>query len=194
MVNKVHISKKLFNKTTLFLFCAFVLVCMGVAGIYAYLSDGDKASNTFTIGGNRVGITEEFEPPEKLEPGVEFKKDVSVTNVGPSDCYVRVKAVFTDSDMEKYCTVDFNSSSDANDRSADYWYNSEDGYYYYKEILESGDRSPSLFTKVSISEDIPANEIKEFDILVYVESYQSAGFDNYRDAWAHYHRNDPSNS
>ena len=192
MRNLINLNKV--NKSTVVLLCSLLLIGVSITGVFAYLMDADKANNVTVVGGNRIEIVEEFDPPDKIEPNVEFTKDVSVNNVGLSDCFVRVKAVFTDSDMEKYCTVDFNSSEDASDNTVDYWYNKEDGYYYLKEILESGERSASLFTKIKISEDIPANEIKDFDVLVYVESYQSEGFTDYKDAWTHYHRNNPSNS
>ena len=186
------INLKNINKKNIIVVFALSLICIGIGSTMAYLSDADKVENSFKIGTNKIEIVEDFEPPAKLEPNIEFKKDVSIKNVGSGDTFVRIKAVFTDSDMEKYCTVDFNSSEDKNDKSVDYWYNTEDGYYYYKENLKIGDSSPSLFTKVALG-NIPVEEIKDFDILVYVESYQSAGFDNYNDAWDYYQRNNPSN-
>lgn len=153
-----------------------------VAGnISAYLTDGDRAINTSSVGGNRVELIEVFDPPSKLEPGVTFSKDVKVKNIGLNDCYVRIKAVFTDSDMGDYCTLDFNDS--------EYEYNELDGYYYYKKILKKDEETSSLFTTVSLSNSIPESEIKDFDILVYTETYQSYGFDDYREAWKHYQKN-----
>lgn len=165
-----------------------------IGGIVASLIDSDKANNTVTVGGNRIEIIEDFSPPEKLEPGVEFKKDVSVKNVGLSDCYVRIKAVFTDSDMEKYCVVDWNTD--------DFEYNANDNFYYYKKELKQGEITESIFKKViikttydsdgdGIEENISTDEMKDFDILVYAESYQSRGFNNYTEAWKHYKRNKP---
>lgn len=170
----------------------FVFICICIGTTTAFLSDADKAKNNFRVGTNKIEIVEDFEPPAKLEPNIEFKKDVSIKNIGTGDAFVRIKAVFTDSDMEKYCTVDFNSSEDKDNKSADYWHNTEDGYYYYKKNLKAGDSSPSLFTKVAVG-NIPVEEIKDFDILVYAESYQSSGFDDYNDAWDYYQRNNPSN-
>ena len=165
-----------------------------IGGIVASLIDSDRANNTVIVGGNRIEIIEDFSPPERLEPGVEFKKDVSVTNVGLSDCYVRIKAVFTDSDMEKYCIVDWNTD--------DFEYNADDNFYYYKKELKQNETTESLFTTVSIKttydsdgdgtdEAISVDEMKDFDILVYAESYQSRGFSNYKEAWKHYRRNKP---
>ena len=161
------------------LFTAFFLT----GAINAYFTDGDTAVNNVSVGGNRIELVEVFEPPAKLEPGVSFTKDVKVRNVGPNDCYVRIKAVFTDSDMGKYCTLDLNEQA--------YEYSQSDGYYYYKKSLKQGEETESLFTCVSLSDVIPEVEIKDFDILVYTETYQSYGFSDYREAWAHYQRNKP---
>ena len=107
----------------------FTITVFSMAGtIHAYFIDGDTAVNTSSIGGNRIELIEVFEPPGKLEPGVSFTKDVKVRNVGPNACYVRIKAVFTDSDMGKYCTLDLNEQA--------YEYSRIDGYYYYRKVLK----------------------------------------------------------
>lgn len=175
---------KTMKKIKWVIFCAmFIFGIVFIGNAVAYMSDGDTAINHITVGGNRVEIVETFNPPSELLPGISFQKDVKVENVGPSDCYVRIKAVYTDSDMGKYCSVDFNT--------ADYEYNATDGFYYYKQILKSGESTPSLFTTVTLSNEISTAEIKDFDILIYTESYQSAGFNEYDKAWAHYHKNKP---
>lgn len=153
-------------------------------GVYSYLSDKDTHSNKISIGGVNTEVVEDFDPPKKLEPGTSFTKDVKVKNLGPSDCYIRIKAVFTDSDMGDRCTVDFNTD--------DFIYHEDDGYYYYPKALKDGESTPSLFTKVTLSDEIPPEEIKDFDILIYSEAYQSEGFDFYKDAWEYYHRNKPT--
>lgn len=149
--------------------------------VYSYLSDADKTNNQFSVGGNKIELIEEFDPPEELLPGTTFTKDVKVKNIGENDCYIRIKAVFTNSDIGNYCTVDFNTT--------DYEYNSEDGYYYYKNKLNVGEVSSSLFTTVSISDEIPKFEIQDFNILVYAESIQYDGFTNYNDTWINYQKN-----
>ena len=159
-------------------------ISLGIGNLIAYLADGDTAINKLDIGQNEIELVEEFQPPKELTPGVSFTKDVSVINIGPCSCYVRIKSVFTDSDMEKYCTVDYNDE--------DFVYNDEDGFWYYKEVLNFDSSTPSLFTTVILSDTIPESEIKDFDILIYAESYQSDGFDSYEDAWEYYSRNSPS--
>ena len=171
------------KKTLIILILATLLVVSGVAGISAYLTASDNAENSFVIGGCNVEVVEDFVPPPEIDPGTEFTKDVQVKNLGPSECYVRVKAVFTDSDMGDNCTVDWNTS--------DFEYNDEDGYYYYKDKLEVGESTESLLTNVKVSDSISDSEIKDFDILIYTEAYQSDGFSDYEEAWLHYSRNKP---
>ena len=174
--------KKILKITLALLIVGFGI--FGVSSIYAYLTDIAIASNVVIVGSIDIEINEIFEPPVKLEPGISFTKDVSITNTGISDCYVRIKAVYTDSDMGDYCTLDIDTEN--------FIYNEKDNFYYYKNVLKQGEKSPSLFTTVTLSEAIKAEEIKDFDILIYAESFQASGFDDYKDAWKYYQRNDPT--
>lgn len=173
------------KRATFVLFSLVVVVVVALtSGITAYLTDGDSADNNLSIGGNRVEIVEEFTPPEELLPGVVIPKNVMVTNVGPSDCYVRVMAVFSNGDMKQYCEVDWNTSN---------WVlNSTDGYWYYTKPIATGESTPSLFTTITIDDSAPADAIVEFDMIVYAESYQSAGSNSYTEAWANYQTNKPN--
>ena len=162
------------------------VLIIGGGGIYTYLSDGDNSKNDFTVGSVNTEIVEEFTPPTKLEPGIRFTKDVKVRNLGPNDCYIRIKAVFTDSDMGDSCEVDWNTD--------DFVYNEKDGYYYYKEIVKAEEFTESLFTTVTLSTEILPEEIKDFNILIYSEAYQTGGkingkwreFTGYEEAWTYY--------
>lgn len=183
--------KHIFSKRPWAALYLLLLIFLLVSGlIYAYLTDADRTDNIAVIGGNRIEIIEEFDPPKELTPGISFKKDVSITNIGLSDCFIRIKAVFTDNQMEDLCTVDYNHT---------YWvYDSEDGYWYYPLAISQGEKTESLFTTVTINSGANEDEnaiisalIKDFDILIYAESYQSEGFSSYKAAWNHYHRNKP---
>ena len=169
------------NKSKIAFSCATVALLVCVAGVVAYFVDADRAKNTLVIGGSNIEIVENFVPPEKLKPGVTFTKNVRVKNLGLSDCYVRVMAKFSDSDIGKYCEVDWNTE--------EWIYNKEDGYWYYPKSISKGDKTPSLLTKITLSEDIPESAIKDFNMIVYAESYQSKGFDTYEAAWANFQKN-----
>ena len=163
------------------LFIILVVLITAVTGIYALFTDKETRSNTMTVGYNNIEIIEDFQPPEEIKPGISFKKDVKVKNTGNCSCYFRVKAVFTNCDMMNYCHIDFNNNN--------FDYNESDGYYYYKEKINVGDISYSLFTTVSIDENSEQSDLKDFDILIYAESYQSDGFDNYSSAWQNFQQN-----
>ena len=154
-----------------------VLVCASCFGItYAYLIANDNATNTFTVGETEIEVTEEYDPPEELNPGTEFTKKPSVTNTGNLPCYVRIRADFSTSVAKEFCEpLDIDTTN---------WeYNDSDGYYYYKHILNPGEESPALFTKVELKEtkadgtEYTADDMVEFDILVYAEAIQHTDHD-----------------
>ena len=171
---------KLTKKKTIFLAVILSLICIG--SIAAYMTSAAKIDNILTVGYNDIDIVEKFDPPPELRPGVEFTKTVSVSNTGPVDCYVRVLSLFSNSDMGDHCTIDYNEK--------DWAYNETDQYWYYKKPLPAGETTTPLFTKIKLDDDINANDIKDFDVMIYAESYQANGeFDNYQDAWKHYQSN-----
>lgn len=157
------------------------LLAFSCIGIVAYLTAADFAENELTVGYVNAGTVETFYPPQKLEPGVRFEKKVTIKNQGLCDCYVRVKVVFSDSDMQEACILDYNTD--------DYVYDAEDGYWYYKEILEVNESSESLFSVIQVKENVEPATIKDFDIQIYEEAYQAEGFSNYKKAWDFFKKN-----
>lgn len=168
---------------------SLLFVASFCTAMYAYLSDTDSAFNTVSVGSVKIELIEEFDPPEKLFPGTSFTKDVKVKNTGSNPCYVRVKAVFSDSDMERYCDVDWNKT--------DFVYDEVSNYWYLKSPLKAGAVSKSLFTSVTVQSSAPEASMKDFEILVYAEGFQTKGnvngswraFTDYKEAWAYAAKN-----
>lgn len=158
-------------------FAAIILVSVSANTIIAYLADMDSASNAMTIGGNNITIEEEFDS-DPIHPGAVITKKVRILNDGPNDCFVRVRAVFSDSSVGQYAEIDWNET--------DWIYNPMDEYYYYKLAIAKNAYTSYLMTSIQIDEDIPENRIKDVDFIVYAESYQADGFLTYQDAWADY--------
>lgn len=154
-----------------------LLLVAGIAGVLAYYTDSEQQNNRFQTATNKVEITEEFPPGDKT-PGEPFTKKVAVKNDG-SEAYVRVKVRFSDGDMEKYCTVDYNTT--------DWKY--ADGYYYYTKVLPESSTTPNLFTQVTIAKDIPDDVLKDFNIYVEAESIQVGYFQDYTEAWTAFDKN-----
>lgn len=171
---------------------ACVLVCASCFGItYAYLIAEDNAANAFTIGETEIEISEEYTPPEKLAPGISFTKKPWITNTGNLPCYVRMRADFSSSIAEEFCEpLDIDTQN---------WeYNSADGYYYYKKLLNQGEATSPLFTTVTIKDTksdgtaYTEADMIDFDILIYGEAVQhtdhegECASDEFKTVWNNY--------
>lgn len=166
-----------------------VTFCIG--GTVAFFSDYDKAENRVAVGRNDTEIYEEF--PDPSDPGdnetPEYKKTVWVGNTSQSekgfnvDCYVRMSLSYSNWDIGKAVTL-------LGLDTANWVYNSEDGYYYYRSILKEGEVTAPLFTGFRINrknvDDIYQDMIDEFQINVYEESIEAADFADYQSAWTYY--------
>lgn len=171
------------RKTSLVLIAltvAVLLIIPHIGNISAYYSDMETKVNHAVIGFNEIEIDEAFEEPDEIDPGDVINKTVRVKNTGSGDCYVRIKAVFSHSLTGEYCTVDWNTT--------DFTYNTEDGYWYYNHILETGSTTPALMTKITIGSQIPSGitDLPEIRMIVYAESVQSKLFADADEAWAFY--------
>lgn len=92
---KIKVNKKIAIVTG-----CLLAVAAGVT--IAYLTAGRRLVNKFTVGENTIKVVEEFEPPKKLDKGLNtFTKKVQVENTGTTDAFVRVYAAFSDSDVAK---------------------------------------------------------------------------------------------
>lgn len=67
---------------------------LSIGGIMAYFTDGDTATNTFTIGKISLDLQEPgWVPPTDITPGEEFRKDPQIKNDGINDEYVFLEVV-----------------------------------------------------------------------------------------------------
>ena len=65
------------------------LVAVIAAGSFAYFTDKDAATNTFTVGNVKIDLVEVFDPNNaQLMPGKDVNKDVSIKNTGANEAYV----------------------------------------------------------------------------------------------------------
>lgn len=160
----------------------FLVLGMSFGVTYAYLIAKDKAVNQFAMGENTIEIFEDYEPPEKIAPNVQFKKSPYVKNTGNLPCFVRMRADFSNNKAEKFCEP-------LNIDTVNWEYNSSDGYYYYKKLLNPDSSTSPLFTRVKIKSDSNENDMVDFDILIYAESCQHSDHngncsnDEYKTVW-----------
>lgn len=142
---------------------AALLLLIVCTSVLAYFTAADSSTNQWRVGYVDVIPKENYQPPDEIKPGIIFTKEVWASNVGNNTAYIRFKVVFSDGNMEKLCTLDYNT--------ADYIYS--DGYWYCRRALEPDCISPSLFTTVKVSETASQEDINNFDIIVYLEAHQN---------------------
>ena len=86
-------KEKIYKKYSLLWISVIALVVLdiSVASVSAYFSDREEKRNRITVGDSNIEIVEEFDPPEKIEPGSHFTKKVCMKNLGKSDCFIRCR-------------------------------------------------------------------------------------------------------
>lgn len=75
---------------------AALIAVLAIGGISAYFTDGDTATNTFTVGSVQIDLQEpSWEPANvtKITPEQEIAKDPQVKNIGVNDAFVFLEVV-----------------------------------------------------------------------------------------------------
>ena len=170
-----------------FLTAGFLLT----AGTAAYLSDSDQKVNTVAVGNVTTEIEEDFPDPTPTPIGEnpDYRKEIWTGNFSggekgfQADCYVRMALTYSNYDIGK--GVELLGLDTAN------WvYNSEDGYYYYRNIVPEGARTTPLCSGFRINsdkiDDTYKDSIADFEINVYEESVQAEGFSDFESAWKYF--------
>ena len=177
-----HIRKT--NKNWLIVASISIIVACSVCitGISAYFIATKEAINSVSIGHAQIVINEEFVNPD-IEPLVvtTITKKVSIENIGPNSCSVRVRAEFSNEDVLSYTSVDYDTEN---------WTYSN-GYWYYNKVLKANDWSNDmtrpyettpLFSKLVL--DRPTqDQIDDFDVYVYAECRNCAADENPMNIW-----------
>lgn len=156
-----------------------LLAVLSIEGTLAYFTSKDDADNQVTVGHNTIDIVEEFPEVPDIEPGGIYPKKVEIKNTGPVPCYTRVRITFSNSQIESVVHLDFNTKE---------WEKKGD-FYYYKQVIEPGEKTSPLITQAEISQDVKEEDLTEFDIQVYAESCQQGEHMDYSSAWEEFERN-----
>ena len=117
----------------------------------AYYSTVGKATNVVTSGNIQFMIYETTDQgtafPEEgvyIVPGDIVSKKVSIENICEHPFYLRVKLVYGADSQELSAEDCFKLNIDESN------WQYADGWYYYKGIVEPGETTPDVFTKVEI--------------------------------------------
>lgn len=100
-----------------------------------------------------------------------------------ADCYVRMSLSYSNDDIGRGVKL---TGLDM----ANWVYNSQDGYYYYRKKISEGEKTAPLCTGFQIDpqkiDDTYRDSIKDFEINVYEEAVQAEGFSDYESAWRYF--------
>lgn len=150
-------------------FITLVLVfTLGIV-VWAFRSSNDSVQNEFIVADLNISIDENFKSPtDFLHQGDSYIKDVKVKNNSNQPIFVRVMALPQIVSGEIVLETKGIISLDIDESK---WIDGKDGYYYYKDVLEVGKTTVSLFKNVSIADNIIKDiyENSKFDIMVKSE-------------------------
>ena len=158
------------KKNTLKTICltAAALILTGgiaVGGAMAYFAAYVPAEGGYTV---ELGFTR-TEIEEKVEYG---KKEITLTNTGEYDCYVRLKALTGDAYKE---SLVYSEPEDAGK-----WTPGADGYYYYEEILEPREDTTQLIVRFAFPE---GEEPTDFNVII-IQECTPVLYDDYGNPYA----------
>ncbi|MGN0465161.1 MAG: hypothetical protein ACI4F9_02270 [Lachnospiraceae bacterium] len=145
--------------------------------ISAYFTQEKIQENKVSVGENESKIEEEF--PDSSIKEINLKK-VEIHNKQSVPCFVRVKLLWSDSNVKEKSSLDIDNTK---------WeYNQEDDYYYYKEVLPPDIGVASFFSILRVQNP---SEQDNFDITIYEETYQQGNFleNQYKEAFLEYQKN-----
>ena len=146
------------NKKSLIALLLVALVGV-IGGTVAYYTSTSQLTNEFQTGTYSTSVKEEFTSPDNWTPGTTTTKKVNVTNNGSVS--IAARATYTEKwtaqdgteldltrDGEK--VAQFTVGSD--------WEKATDGWYYYKDILDTYETSTDFISAVTFN---PNFELKE---------------------------------
>ena len=145
---------KIKNKKTIVAITALLLIA--VVGItFAYFQSTGTFANVFQTGKYRLVTTEVFESPDNWKPGETIEKTITTKNEGTIPAAVRVSYTEEWFDSEEHDITNSIDEGSAiiNFANTDEWIE-ENGYYYYKYILEPNETTSSFISSVTLNEDL----------------------------------------
>ena len=179
-----------------------LIATAAIGGTFAYFTDTDDATNTFTVGNVDIELTEpnwDNKTPDDptdggegeaqdVYPGEPLAKDPTVENIGKNPCFVRVHVTNLDQFVKEYgADAMIGLRTDYVDgKLGDGWVKHTDGYYYYtKPLVVKGtennewneglvSKTDALFDQIVIPAEITNNAENE-DIEVLVQAVQAQG-------------------
>lgn len=165
-----------------FLVLAGISALTIIGGTLAYFTTSDEIANYFSTAKYEAQIIEQFESPDKWQPGTTTSKTIVAKNNGNIDMAVRASYTekwvskngteleLKDSNNNDVAIINFNSG----------WTKADDGYYYYGSKsnltkLESGQTSTSFISGVTFNPNTQATLSKSTSADGKTITYSTSG-------------------
>lgn len=168
---------------------AVITLCLSLStyGTLAYFTADDTAHNVIVSGKIDIELQEWADEKKTIPfpedgisnvmPGTDVTKIVEVKNTGYNDAFIRVKV-----DKEIILPENVEGEPDSSMMKIDfdetYWMLGDDGYYYYKEILQPNVVTKPLFASVSFDSamgNIYQNSTAKVDVNAYAVQVANNG-------------------
>lgn len=158
------------NKKALIALALVALIGV-VGGTFAYFTSNTTFTNKFTTGTYSTSVTEEFVSPDNWTPGTKTTKKVNVNNTGSVSIVARAKYT------EKWTAADGTTLDGVRDgqRVAQFtigskWVKATDGYYYYKDTLNTNETSSDFISSVTFNPNFELEEGKDISCTTTTEN------------------------
>ncbi|MGU8456277.1 BsaA family SipW-dependent biofilm matrix protein [Clostridium perfringens] len=157
-----------------------------ILSVMAFFQSSMTLTNPFSTGEAKVYLDETFDVDDKWVPGEEKQKEVSFGNEGDVPVVLRARFTpeltladgtkVTDTNILNGFTLNYAASF------ASEWAQHDDGWYYYKKVLNPNEKTSQTLVSVTISKnisnDIHGNETDYsgagMDVDIECEAIQSA--------------------
>lgn len=160
---------------------ALVIIYVGVCeayfdDIWSFLhSDINTATFDFAIDNNSSD-----NQIVSMDGSRQLNINFSIENTGSSDAFIRVNIIPVICDNEDSSLFYRLNSYELSQLNSSLWREGDDGYIYYKNVLEAGDTlSEQLVSEIGFDRKLEGTDIK---LSIYVESVQSRN-NAYIQAW-----------
>ncbi len=174
-------------KTKRFSYIALALIAVLIAGVgvtLSYFVTSIKTANIVQFGHIKMQLIETEMGADGVERPVDLEKSVNITrnntvdrrlkvkNIGNHPAYIRVRLNFelaenTGDDIQQYLSFDFDEAN---------WI-FEDGWYYYKAVLQPGETTTSLMTTLEFDDNALSTHYPDSKIVLDVDA-QAVQSDN----------------
>lgn len=148
LMKKLSESCKKLNRNHRILICAAFAATLIVCGVSVKPTLAYFTTYATAKGGISVDIGPTTDVKEKFK---DWKKTIEIENTGKADCFVRVKVI---------AASQFDIQA-----SGSNWSLSDDGYWYYSQVVPVGGKTEPIVAAITVSEKVKTS----FNVVVVQE-------------------------